>query len=666
LITATPVLAAADHGPRGRSVIQVLQEPARLDALRKLALANLQPEEPFDRLTRLAAFVCAAPTALLTFVAADAEHFKSTLGLPARLSHLRMTSLDYSICQYAVEARAPLVVPDTRKHPLLRTSLAVTELGVAAYAGAPLVTSSGQCLGAISVLDWAPREWTDDQVAMLEDLAATAVTELELRRELSERVRVESALRESETRLHSLIDQTSDIIAVVDENGVIRYGSPSVGPVLGYAPGELLGRNAKDLVHPADLARVLEAHRAAVRDPSTAQHGVEFRCLHRDGTWRVIEALGSMLQYRSAGPQVVLTLRDVTERHQAETALRDSEERLRLTLDAGKLGIWDWDIPNDRVTWSDRVYTLHGLTPETFGGRAEDFTAVIHPEDRPRVWDAVRLALAERADYAIEFRAVHPTTGETRWVWTNGRVLFGEDGDPQRMLGATLDVTERHRDEEALRASHEQLRLLARRLDEVRDEELTRLSREIHDELGHALTALRLDLGWLVPRLRRNRAPVPRKAAEMLTLVDDTIDSVRRIAGRLRPPVLDDFGLTPALESLLARFLRKTGLEVDLQTDSGDVPPPARRALYRIVQEALTNVVRHAEARTVRVRLESSPEAVVLEIADDGRGIPPGMIDDPGSLGLVGMRERAAALGADFQVVAGPNGGTTVRVAVPR
>ena len=647
-------------------MIQVLQDPARLDALRKLALANLQPEEPFDRLTRLAAFVCAAPTALLTFVAQDAEHFKSTLGLPARLSHLRGTSLDYSICQYAVEAHGPLVVPDTRQHPVLRTNLAVTELGVAAYAGAPLVTSSGQCLGAISVLDWAPREWTHDQVAMLEDLAATAVTELELRRELSERARVESALRESETRLHSLIDQTSDIIAVVDENGVIRYGSPSVEPVLGYAPEELIGRNAKDLVHPADIGRVLEAHRAAVRDPSTAQHGVEFRCLHRDGTWRVIEALGSMLQYRSAGPQVVLTLRDVTERHQAETALRDSEERLRLTLDAGKLGIWDWDIPSDRVTWSDRVYTLHGLTPETFGGRAEDFTAVIHPEDRPKVWEAVRLALSARADYAIEFRAVHPNTGETRWVWTNGRVLFGEDGDPQRMLGATLDVTERRRDEEALRASHEQLRLLARRLDEVRDEELTRLSREIHDELGHALTALRLDLGWLVPRLRRNRAPVPRKAAEMLTLVDDTIDSVRRIAGHLRPPVLDDFGLTPALESLLERFLRKTGLEVDLQTDSADVPPPARRALYRIVQEALTNVVRHAEARTVRVRLESSPQAVVLEIADDGRGIPPGMIDDPGSLGLVGMRERAAALGAEFQVGAGPTGGTTVRVAVPR
>ena len=101
--------------------------------------------------------------------------------------------------------------------------------------------------------------------------------------------------------------------------------------------------------------------------------GVEFRFRHKDGTWRVLEALGSVLQYRSAGPQAVLTLRDVTEHRRAEAALRDSEERLRLTLEAGKCGIWDWDIPGNRVTWSERVYELHGLTPETFGGRSEDF-----------------------------------------------------------------------------------------------------------------------------------------------------------------------------------------------------------------------------------------------------------------------------------------------------
>ena len=594
--------------------LEVLQEPARLDALQRLALANLEPEEPFDRLTRLAAFICAAPTALLTFVSQDTEHFKSATGLPAALAASRQISLDYSICQYAVATRKPLVVPDTRNDSVLRTNLAVIELGVAAYLGAPLLTSAGQCLGTISVLDWKPREWTEEQVAMLQDLAATAVTELELRRELTDRTRIEAALRESETRYRSLIEQTSDIITIVDESAVVRYGSPSVETVLGYDPEELVGRKAADLVHPDDTARLLEAHRAALRDPWSAQRGVEFRCRHRDGTWRVLEALGSALQYRSAGPQAVLTLRDVTDRRRAEAALRDSEERLRLTLDAGKCGIWDWDIATNQVTWSERVYELHGLTPETFGGRVEDFTAVVHPDDRALVTEAVRRALEEGADYGIEFRVIQPATGELRWVWTNGRVLFGDDGAPRRMLGATLDTTERREAEETLRASLKELRLLARRLNEVREEELTRVSREIHDELGHALTVLRLDLGWLVPRLRRNREPVPQKAAEMLALVDDTIDSVRRIAARLRPPVLEDLGLAAAIDALLERFVRQSGLEVEFHAEGAEVPTAARRALYRIVQEALTNVARHAQAKKVRVLLESSPELIVLEI----------------------------------------------------
>ena len=512
------------------------------------------------------------------------------------------------------------------------------------------------------MLDWEPRTWTDEQVAMLQDLAATAVTELELRRELNDRARVESALREGEERYRSLIDQTSDIIAVVDESGVVRYGSPSVEPVLGYDAEDLVGRKAVELVHPEDRARLHAAYRASLLDPRAAEAGVEFRFQHRNGSWRVLEALGSALRHRSAGPETVLTLRDVTERRQAEAALRESEERLRLTLDAAKCGIWDWDVRTNLVTCAERVYELHGLTPDTFGGTADDFLRVVHPDDVGRVDEALRRALEEGADYGVEFRVVHPGTQQVRWVWTNGRVLFDDDGAPRRMLGATLDTTERRQAEEALRASHEQLRQLARRLDEVREEELTRISREIHDELGHALTALRLDLSWLVPKLRRNREPVRQKSAEMLALVDDTIDSVRRIASQLRPPVLEDLGLAAAIDARLERFAQQTGLQVELRAEAHEVPMAARRGLYRIVQEALTNIARHAQATTVRVRLESSPARVALEIADDGVGIPPGMIADPRSLGLVGMRERAAALGADFQVDGGPGRGTIIRV----
>ena len=653
--------------------VGVLHEPERLAALHRLALANLEPEEAFDRLTRIATAICSAPTSLITFVGKECEHFKSIRGLPQALASLRQIPLTYSICQYAVASREPLVVPDTGQDPILRTNLAVTELGVAAYAGAPLITSEGHCLGTISVMDWKPRGWTDQQVALLQDLAATAITELELRRELAERIRVEKALRESQGRFQaseehfrSLIEHTSDIITIIDENGIVLYGSPSIERVLGYSPEHLVGRAAGQLVHSDDRARLLAAHLGALRDPRMAQQGVEFRVRHGNCSWRVLEALGSVFQYRSAGPQVILTLRDITDRQRAELALRQSEERLRLTLDAAKCGIWDWDIPSNQVTWSERVYTLHGLTPETFGGRVEDFLAVIHPEDVSRVGEAIRRALEEREEYAIEFRVIDPTTAETRWVWTNGQVLFGKDGTPLRMVGATFDATERHHAEEALRASHEQLRQLAHRLDVVREDELTRISREIHDQLGHALTALRLDLAWIVPKLRRNREPVRRKAAEILALVDDTMDNVHRIAVTLRSPVLEDLGLAPALDAVLKRFARKTGIEIELRADSDDVPAAARRALYRIVQEALTNVARHAQARRVRVELQCSADAVMLEVADDGIGIAPGMFGNSGSLGLVGMRERAVALGADFQIQGGPEQGTKISVFLPR
>ena len=661
-----PGLDAAARPQHQMPHLDELQDSERLAALRRLARADLSPEEPFDRLTRLAAAICSAPTALITFVGADREHFKSSRGLPEPLASLRQTPLTHSICQYAVASRQPLVVPDARRDPVLSTNLAVTELGVRAYAGAPLITSEGHCLGTISVLDWKAREWTDEQVAMLQDLAATAVTELELRRELADHGRVERALRDSEERFRSLVDQTSDIIAIVDESGVVRYGSPSVESVLGYDAEELVGRNALELIHREDRRRVRDAHLAAMRDPWAGQEGVEFRFRHKNGSWRVLEALGSALQYRSAGPQAVLTLRDVTDRREAEAALRESEQRLRLTLDAAKCGIWDWDVRTNRVTWSERVYELHGLTPETFGGTADDFRRAVHPEDAARVGEAVRRALEQRADYAVEFRVIHPATGDTRWLWTNGRVLFDKDGTPSRMLGATLDITERRQAEEALRASHEQLRQLARRLDEVREEELTRISREIHDELGHALTALRLDLSWLVPKLRRNRESVRQKSTEMLGLVDDTIDSVRRIASQLRPPVLEDLGLAAAIDARLERFAKQTGLPVELRAGTDEVPMAARRGLYRIVQEALTNIARHAQATAVVVRLECSPERVELSIADDGVGIPPGSIANPQSLGLVGMRERAAALGAAFHVEGGPGRGTTVRVVLPR
>ncbi len=168
----------------------------------------------------------------------------------------------------------------------------------------------------------------------------------------------------------------------------------------------------------------------------------------------------------------------LTERKQTEQTLRESEERLRLALDAGRCGVWDWDILNNRVTWSERIYEFHGLALDAFGGRVEDFAALVHPEDGPRVNEAIRQAVEEAAPFGLEFRIVRPG-GEVRWIATHGRVLHDDRGQPVRMLGATLDTTERKAAEYEMKESERR-----------KDEFLAMLAHELRNPLAPIRNAL--------------------------------------------------------------------------------------------------------------------------------------------------------------------------------
>jgi signal transduction histidine kinase len=229
------------------------------------------------------------------------------------------------------------------------------------------------------------------------------------------------------------------------------------------------------------------------------------------------------------------------------------------------------------------------------------------------------------------------------------------------------DITERTRAVEELRRSREALRALARHLHGAREEEDTRLSREIHDQLGQALTALRLDLSWLGRKLLGADAAVRNKIAAMVALADDTIEAGRRIAADLRPPILDDLGLVAALEWFVAHFAGRAGLRHRLLMRRQELAVDRDLAIvaYRIVQEALTNVARHAQAREVEVRLDQTDGMLLLEIRDDGRGISEEAVRDPASLGLAGMRERALTRGGAVEVGPARGGGTLVRATIP-
>jgi len=237
-----------------------------------------------------------------------------------------------------------------------------------------------------------------------------------------------------------------------------------------------------------------------------------------------------------------------------------------------------------------------------------------------------------------------------------------------RALREAVERAKHRRAEEQLRESHERLRALSVYLQTVREEERARIAREVHDELGQALTGCKLDVSWIASKLPREMKPLLEKTKTLAGHIDSTIQMVRRIATELRPGVLDHLGLAAALEWQANEFQTRTGIRCDVRADS-DIPgldPDLNTGLFRIFQETLTNIIRHAGATHVIVHLKQSSRQITLEVRDNGRGISKAEIFNTKSMGLLNMRERAGLLGGDFKITRIPRGkGTRVLVSIP-
>jgi two-component system, NarL family, sensor histidine kinase UhpB len=238
----------------------------------------------------------------------------------------------------------------------------------------------------------------------------------------------------------------------------------------------------------------------------------------------------------------------------------------------------------------------------------------------------------------------------------------------QRALREASERADRRRTEERLKKSHEQLRALSMYLQHVREDERIRISRQVHDELGQALTGLKMDLYWLSSRLPKQMRSVREKTKTMSAHIDSTIQTVRRISTELRPGILDDLGLVAALEWQAGEFQKRTGIKCEVASDLPEaiLDEELNTAFFRNFQESLTNVVRHANASRVDVRLWQDEQNLWMEIKDNGRGISDAELSNTRSIGLLGMRERAALLGGEVSISGTPGQGTAVRVRIPR
>lgn len=779
-------------------------------------------------------------------------------------------------------------------------------------------------------------------------------------RDMTERKEAEKALRESEERFRSLIEHSHDAIALFSPDGKVLYASPSTTNVLGYRPEELIGRNSMEFVRPDWRDALRKCMAESLRRPGVGI-AAEGYLLHKDGQWRFLEGILTNLLHDPSVGAIVNNYRDITERRQAEEALRTKDYLLSESQRLAHIGSWLYDSTGRRTTWSEEMYNLYGVSPDTFSPEGESFLNLIHPDDRERLiaWstdcragqkppaiefrallpdgtvrfirahgevnystesgeayitgtaqdisenrqseelvngqnqvlemiainaplpetltrlievieaqspemicsilfldpDGIHIrhgvapGLAEKFNRAIDGIVIGPRAGSCGTAMSRGEAIFVEDiqTDPLwddyrslanehglracwsapicdaqkkvlgtfaiyyrqpglpterhrrlidiatqtaaiaitrqrseaalresegryralvewspeaitvhrhgkllfvnpaavRMFGASSaqdligrsvldfvapdfdrtalvqvendsvnngapmiearfvkldgtsidveiqgtsviydgepanhdtlrDITERKRAEAALRTSEEQLRALSARLQSAREAEGTRIAREIHDELGGALTGLKWDLEGIDKVLSEVGTTVQFEAQReqirsMTGLIESTINTVRRIASELRPGLLDDLGLVAAIEWQAQQFHARTGIQCDCvaRTDVIELNRERATALFRILQEILTNVIRHAAATRVEIELQEQEGELQLRVRDNGRGITAAEMANRSSLGLLGMQERALLVGGEVAIVGEPGQGTTVTARVP-
>jgi PAS domain S-box-containing protein len=315
--------------------------------------------------------------------------------------------------------------------------------------------------------------------------------------------------------------------------------------------------------------------------------------------------------------------------------------------------------------WSDEIYRIFGLSPQQFGATYEAFLDSVHPDDREFVKRAVHEALFESKPYSIDHRIILPD-GTIRIVHEQAEITFNEAGKPIRMIGTVQDLTDSKKAEDELKKSYEQLRELSAHLQSVREEERTNVAREIHDELGQVLTALKIDVSMLASKLYPD-SKLLEKTESMIKRIDETIQSVKRICAELRPTILDHFGLSAAIEWQVEEFETRTGIKCDVFFEPREIilDQDITTSVFRILQEAMTNVACHANATEVKVSLRLENDNVMLEVKDNGKGITEKQFSDPKSFGLIGIKERVNFFGGDVKINGMRDQGTTLIVSIP-
>jgi PAS domain S-box-containing protein len=495
----------------------------------------------------------------------------------------------------------------------------------------------------------------------------------------------------------STFHQASVGMAHVDLTGRFLRVNRKFSQIVGYSPEELLHLTLVQISDPATVVRDLMGLQELLKG-SRDSYAREKRYVRKDGSRVWCDVSVSLLRAPdSANDCFVTVLHDISARKQAEEDLARTNELLTISQSAGGTGSFEWIIPENSVLWSENHSKMFGLWPSGFDGTFECWRKRLEPSEAAKLDAKLKQAFAEqREDWLCEHQIVRADTGEKRWITSRGQISYDSRGKPLMMVGVSIDTTDRKLAEEAMLRSredleqrvhertaellektlemseqaqkldqaNESLRNLSARILRLQDEERRRIASHLHDSTGGWITALAMNLSVVQSEGKKLSAKGKTVLADSLEIIREMSNDLRTVSHLLHPPLLDEMGLQSALRWFVEEFSKRSKIPVELELapNLGRLSRECETAIFRIVQEALTNVHRHSGSARASICITRENKEIALEVRDWGKGLPVqrnGSGERPG-VGLQGMRERVRQLGGEFEVHRNPGGGTSV------
>jgi PAS domain S-box-containing protein len=604
------------------------------------------------------------PAAGLAFIRESWEGWRNAG--PSIVGEYRISDFVTPECLDEFVAGRATVVKDVMNDPRIRDFASkYKSIGVGAFISIPALNDR-QWEANLTVDHPQARDWRPDETQLMRDITARLWPAYK-------RARAAEALRDSEERYRSVVESQTELICRYLPDTTLTFVNDAYCRYFDKTQEELIGVKFLELI-PQPAREASHKHvESLVENPRLEIN--EHEVLLPDGGigWQqwvdhaILDSNGKVMEFQAVG-------RDITERKQAEEERREGEERLRLALEAGRMGVWEWDMETDALKWSREHYTIMGLEPFSFEPKNYRMWADhVYPDDIPVATGAIRKAIDEKGEYRCEYRIIWPD-GSVRWVEGRGKPIYDEGGRCLKVSGLIVDITERKEAEEALRENEEALRKsyariedLAGRLIASQEEERRHIARELHDDLNQQVAALAIGISRLKRQIPDAGAAVQEQIFKLLNKTDLLSERIRQVSHELHSSILQHVGLPAALNSYCAEFSDREGIAVALDIGNGieDVPPEAALCIYRVAQESLRNVARHSGARRAIVTLARANGAVELRVADQGVGFDPGQARECRGLGLVSMEERVKLLHGNFLLTTRPGAGTELRAQIP-